>query len=346
MAQYDGDGMATNPPGDDFDALGAPDDVLAQYCLPPRPNPRHMPSAYANWVRAMASRPHYVPALPPPSPARRHLLIAIPPNDSITQVSSSNWSGAVVRATEIERMALVQGRWIVPDAPITNSALHPASSVWVGFDGYEPASRIIPQIGTGQHYNGTGQHGPPPSPGGTPPVNQQFAWWQVWIYGDKRERESTICIPIRPTDRIYAQVQILAPMQASLFIKNETTNQACALYYDGGNDHNHHEVPPFERLTAQWIVERPLAPDPFAPPSDNATDKLIVVPLADYGTTAFTDCNGAAETADGRMHEFQLERARLIRMNDWDDKCNPGRLTSLPERIGDDAIQMIYVKAP
>jgi hypothetical protein len=345
MTRSDDCGMKTNPPGDDFDALGASDEVLAQYCLPPRPNPRHMPTAYANWVRAMASRPCYVPALPPPRPARQHILFAIPPNDSITQVSSSNWSGAVVRATEIERMALVQGRWIVPDAPISNGAVHPASSVWVGFDGYEPASRIIPQIGTGQHYNGTGQHGPPPSPGGKPPVNQQFAWWQVWIYGDKLQRESNIQIPIRPNDRIYAQVQILAPMLASLFIKNETTNEACALYYDGGNDHNHPEVPPFERLTAEWIVERPLAPASTGTPS-STTEKLVEVPLADYGTTAFTDCNVATEMAAGGMHEFQLERARLIRMNDWDDKCNPGRLTSLPERIGDDAIQMTYVKAP
>jgi hypothetical protein len=72
----------------------------------------------------------------------------------------------------------------------------------------------------------------------------------------------------------------------------------------------------------------------------------IPIPFADYGQTAFTDCNAVAVSDESGPQEFQLQRASLIRMNMWDDVAHPGRLASQPGRIGEDVLEMSYVTAP
>jgi hypothetical protein len=75
------------------------------------------------------------------------------------------------------------------------------------------------------------------------------------------------------------------------------------------------------------------------------TAKPIYIPLADFGETAFTDCNAVAVSEDSGLQEFQLQRANVTRMNLWDDADHPGRLASEPKRVGDDVISMEYVAA-
>jgi hypothetical protein len=306
--------------GADFNPLTATPDELAERCLPPAPDPREAPVAYANWVRAMASRPCFVEAVTEDDAT----ILWTDVNRTVSEVSSKNWSGAFVRPRTPDPMVLVQGRWIVPDTPPQRGLLGSASSVWVGLDGYDPASGLIPQIGTAQI---------PPELWIGPRPDDQFAWWQIWVPGSRLVR---IPIKIRRRDAMYAQVQVLTATRVSLFLKNETTNWAFAIYADVPEQH----LGPFERRTAEWIVERPRTPK-----SKEITD-LISRPLTDYGETAFTDCNAATLAACGALHEFQLQRARLIRMAAWDDHIVRGRIVSQAERINDDALRMRYVRAP
>jgi hypothetical protein len=348
-------GTSTNPPPSDFDPLSPetrPED-LEEYRLPPKPDPRRAPTAYANWQRAMASRPSYsdvsaIPATPHGQVAR----LSTSPNRLVTQSSSQNWSGGYVRSRDlpVDRMVLVQGRWIVPEIPFPKREEIFAVSVWVGLDGVDPASRLIPQIGTGQ-ISGWIEL---PNERTAVPYSARVAWWQVWRKPkDKDEPGPPLWqVPtpvfVAENDRFYGQVQVLDDNKVSLFLKNETQNIAYAAYYDMSQTYTGTDLWPFERRTANWIVERPQIP---LTPSGDAP---LNAPLADYEETAFTDCNAATQTDDGTWKEFQLQRARLIRMNEWEDpttgqrlalgSARPGRLTSMPRRVGDDALLMEYVE--
>jgi hypothetical protein len=154
-------------------------------------------------------------------------------------------------------------------------------------------------------------------------------------------------VPVAEHDRFYGQVQVLDDDIVSFFLKNETQNCAYAAYYDISQTYSGTDLWSFERRTANWILERsqiPLKPDGDAP---------LNAPLANYDETAFTDCNAATLNDDGTWREFQLQRARLIRMNEWKDpakgqrlalgSARPGRLTSMPRRVGYDALLMKYV---
>lgn len=330
-------GIRTNFPDETFDALNATPRDLALHFLPPRPDARYSPTAHANWVRAMASRPRFPPNTPTaPSTGDRisigDVLIFTHPNQGVSQASSRNWSGAFIRSRNFDHTVLAQGRWIVPDTPAFEGPSF-ASSIWVGLDGSDPGSRIMPQIGTGQLARL--YEFPVPLP-----LDIQFAWWQLWLRDFSAGRQILIPIAITRKDRIYAQVLALSSEVVSFYLKNETTNRAYAAYYYLRDDIAD-SMMTLERRTAEWIVERPRIPDRLGP-----GDKLIDVAMADYGETAFTDCNAATLSADDRLQEFQLQRARLIKMNLWDDDLHPGRLASKPERVGDDAIQMTYVDSP
>jgi len=325
-------GIRINFPDVTFDALNASDEALSAHFLPPRPDARHAPAAFANWVRAMASRPLFPPQPFDPEETAEHILIRTHPNGGVTQESSGNWSGGYVRPRSFASMALVQGRWIVPNTPVFDPAKPGfASSVWVGLDGHDPASRVIPQIGTGQiaHLYPTG------------PLDQILAWWQLWQRDNPQNWQVQIPMKIKRGDRIYAQVHAISSTVISYYLKNETTNAAYAAEYHPLDDMALPHVTPVERRTAEWILERPLIPDRLGPGA-----KPISTPLADYGETAFTDCNAATVSEDGTLREFQLQRARLIQMSLWDDATSPGRHASLPERVGDDVVHMSYVETP
>jgi hypothetical protein len=342
-------GIHTSAPDPSFDPITASDDDLKANYLPPRPDSRAAPAAFANWQRALGTRPRFVASVanpvakPPPSGKDR--VFFTHSNDGRTQASSGNWSGGYVRPPNDDPLILVQGRWIVPhtQAPTKNTIF--ASSVWVGLDGYDPASRVMPQIGTGQAFIII------PVSGGFRIEQSYVAWWQVWLKRHPGKgmlwQQPIPSMPIAPEDRFYGQVQVIDDFTMSFFLKNETRNVAFSAFYDMRADHTGDDLLPLECRTAEWVVERPTVPD-----TDGVTP--LSVPLADYGETAFTDCNAATRAPSGLLQEFQLQRARLFRMNQWVDLPSstyalappdkePGRLTSLPRRIGDDALLMRYV---
>jgi len=335
-------GIRINAPDVAFDPLAADDAALAEHCLPPRPVQAQTPVAFANWYRAMASRPGFPPVSPQAPLFGANVQVITGVRRAGTQESSRNWSGAYVRPRRLDPMALVQGRWTVPTTPRFAGGPGFSSSVWVGLDGHDRASRLLPQIGTGQ----LAFTFPPTEayPRGRD-RDEQTAWWQVWRPSKPGEHvvwQTPIPVPVSKGHAIYAQVQALRPRLLSFFLKNESTNMAYAAFYDLDREDDPPAVRPFERRTAEWVVERPLTPD-----RDGPEAQPIGLPLAAYGETAFTSCNAATIAPDGTLHEFQLQRARLMRMNVWDDPRQRGRLASLPARVqgADDRLLMRYVPA-
>lgn len=337
-------GVLLNRADATFDALSATDEEIRERRLPPRPDAGRAPVAFASWTRAMRTKPAYPPVKADPplfgtGPRGANVMLLASGRRAVTQESSRNWSGAYVRSPSFGPMALVQGRWRVPNTPVFGGGRGFASSVWVGLDGHDPASRLLPQIGTGQlacTFPPSQKH-----PQGHA-VDELTAWWQIWRPGQKVVWQTPIAVPINRGDRIYAQIHVLTPTVLNFFLKNETTNEAYAADYDLTKDgvQSWPERQSFERRTAEWVVERPLSPD-----REGVAARPIALPFADYGETVFEDCNAAATAAGGTLEEFQLQRARLMRMNVWDDRMRPGRLASRPERVGHDKLRMRAVPA-
>lgn len=333
-------GVRINFPTKDFDPLTADDKTLEEHCLPPRPNRQQAPIALANWQYAMQSRPQFPAVSQQPPLFGVNVQVMSRVRRAHSHESSRNWSGAYVRPRNLDPMALVQGRWTVPTTPPFAGGAGFASSVWVGLDGHDRASRLLPQIGTGQlafTFPPTGEH-----PRGRD-RDEQTAWWQVWrpsAAHDPIVWQTPIPVPVSKGDKIYAQVQVLEPRLLSFYLKNETTNRAYAAFYDLSQDEGVPSGRAFERRTAEWVVERPLTPD-----REGTEARPIALPLAAYGETTFEACNAATIAADGTLQEFQLQRARLMRMNLWDEPQHRGRLASHAEPLAHDKLCMKYVPA-
>jgi hypothetical protein len=335
-------GLQINFPPPDFDPRGADDDRLRQFFLPPKPDRNLAPIAYATWQRIMSS-PIVWPTMPPDqgpvsdeflqtlfaeSPLRSQARLA----GDTTQEPSGNWSGAYIRPRDFGAMSLVQGLWQIPDPipPVPRPDTY-ASSAWVGLDGHDPASRSMPQMGTAQWVTLDDN-------GATEP--QLYAWWQWWVRDAAQNGHVAIRgIRTDPRDLIYAQVQAINDVTASLFLINLSSHMAFPLWFNiepaqppltGPNPLPAH----IEGRTAEWILERP-----------QHIDSTALYQLANYGRVAFQACGGVSSSLN-QSADRDLTYARLVRMTSWDLPGDPviGRVVSLPRRAGNTSIDVDYVR--
>jgi hypothetical protein len=321
---------------------GAMDDLaLAAALLPPRPD-ASLPLANANWKRGIAGirftgkfgagtgfsglcwkeqahgpgDPGRIRRTPPTrTPVAGHAFPV-----ATAAARSLNWSGAYVRPRapvgREARMALVQGFWRMPKTPPPTDRFR-VWSAWVGLDGHDPASTLMPQIGVA--WLG----GPADRRRGN--CGEAVVWAQWWDEfnpaGLHRRIEG---VPVRSGDLLYAQVMATGGASASFLLSNLTQKRGFACHWAAParlpNGRPRPRAPRIEGRTAEWIVERPLIPDIAG--ALNAT-------LGDFGVAEFSSCNAAAQV-NGAWREFQLQHARAIRMVTWDNTDVPGRIVSFP----------------
>jgi hypothetical protein len=337
------DGLKVNFPPRGFDPRAASDDQLRQYFLPPRPDRAVAERAYENWLRAMSGPPVWL-TMPPRgdgldakflralfavSPARSERRLSGVPS----QEASGNWSGAYVRPRDFSPMSLVQGFWNVPnpDPPPGRQAGTYVSSAWVGLDGHDPATRSLPQIGTEQKVTVQVL---------SAPDRKLCAWWQWWVHDAPHSGRIVIkSLRVNAGDPIYAQVQKIDDVTASLFIINLQSNLAFPAWFKvvqpgpAPNPGPNPLIPYIEGRTAEWVVERPGVID---------SDEIYQLP--NYGELTFSGCNAGAGPPLGPV-DVDLSRARLIRMTIWDDPESqvPGRIGSIPARNGSNSVVLRYV---
>lgn len=297
--------------GAPFDPSKVTDDFIRENNLPPRPATR---TALDNWMRALKES-----EFPEPRPLLMAAADTAPRLRSIqspqgSQEASRNWSGAYVRPRG-GNMVLVQGWWTMPAVP---PGATPAQtySIWVGLDGHDPASTLMPQIGVG--YLGE-------KVGGVP-QQKAFAWWQWWDEFNPQGLQTIIPeVPVEQGDEIYAQVMALDQDEVSFLIVNTTKRKAFHSISPaptlGPNNQRRPKTAQIEGRTAEWIVEQPTLFD---------RPDLKDVELGKYGKAVFKHCTAASRDEDGNLVEFQLEHARAMRMNLWYDRSNPGRVASVP----------------
>src|SRR3954447_5247853 len=202
--------MPRTPPS--FDLRTASDEQLAEFYLPPRPDPAREPGAYELWIKAM-SGPLQWPDLGDRSPA--DLLMRASMGASLqagVQEASSNWSGAIARTFDASRIRSIYGLWQVPDPKLAPHGAGPvfASSAWIGLDGHDPASRSLPQLGSGHWLDRSS---------GTD-VKTVFLWWEWFIRDWPLNHYYKIEMPVKSKDWIYAQITKKGPATASFCLVN------------------------------------------------------------------------------------------------------------------------------
>jgi hypothetical protein len=174
------------------------------------------------------------------------------PNIRLFDSTSANWSGYAVPASSHITFNDVSGSWIVPAATGYGTAGATYSSAWVGIDG--DGTTTVEQIGTEQDWTGS--------------AASYYAWYEMY----PQFAYEIVNFPVGPGDVITAEVKCAAQKGSrkqvfTLDLQNVTQSKSFSIQLNSSN----------ARLgSAEWVMEAPSSGG--------------VLPLADFGTIAFSDC--------------------------------------------------------
>jgi hypothetical protein len=180
--------------------------------------------------------------------------------------NDSNWAGYII-ASDLQdpqpTVTSVSASWTVPT--VTSSSQEDMfAAVWIGIGGYFDESLI--QVGTEQDSIG-GQ-------------GEYSVWYE--LLPDFSYTLDTIIIS--PGDKINASTQLVNPnTDKSIHIEDVTTGQAFQ------NDF----IYASSQLSAEWIVERPLA-------------GRRLETLTDIGTVSFTNCQATVDGQSSSISAFPV----------------------------------------
>lgn len=175
------------------------------------------------------------------------------PHIAFANATSSNWSGYVVETNLNNPKTNVVSN-------VTGSWTVPTlaatsdntySAIWVGIDGY--SNGTVEQIGTSHDWVSGSQ--------------SNYAWFEMYPAGSYE----IVGFPLNHGDVIVATVNYISGSNFSLFIQNLTQSVQTHIpsWYT--------QTSKAKRSSAEWIVEAPYLNE--------------ILPLADFGTVAFTNCS-------------------------------------------------------
>jgi len=195
--------------------------------------------------------------------------------------TSGNWSGYAVpleTSGVTDTFSDVQGAWTVPTVTgVTGNTSAAYSSSWVGLDGYTDGT--VEQIGTEQNWTGHAQ--------------QNYVWFEMYPSG-AYEIEG---FPVNPGDSISAQVQYLGQSAVQVGRRGRGQSEEESVFQltiVNTTKEVSFTVPTSytttasaARASAEWVMEAP---------SSNQ-----ILPLADFGTGNFSDCEAASVRSGGKL---------------------------------------------
>jgi Peptidase A4 family len=181
---------------------------------------------------------------------------------------SSNWAGYAVTSTDPTAPVTytsVSGTWVQPAASCNASAAA-YSAFWVGLGGYSATSQGLEQIGTESDCTTAGR-----------------ATYGVWY-----ELVPASSIPVKlklfPGNRISANVTVSGQL-VTVQLKNLTRKTSFTKRLFMASP---------DVSSAEWIAEAPSV-------CDSSGDRCRTLPLADFGTVAFTSAKALAAGHGGTI---------------------------------------------
>ena len=194
---------------------------------------------------------------------------------------SNNWSGYAI--TPSSPVSDIQGNWAVP---AVNSSVTPngLSASWIGIDGFN--SGTVEQIGTMSLGSAVA------ASSGLP---QYFAWFEMFP-----GPAYLLDVPVTPGDKIQSQVQYVGSVSGSsqFFLSITDLNPVTGFVASG----DLFAAGTVARSSAEWIVE--------APTGDSG-----ILPLADFGSEAFTDAFAALDDGtSGSISAFSSDQTYQINL--------------------------------
>ena len=279
-----------------FDALAATPEELDFYGLPPRPNSTDV-VAFEIWQQLVKTAS--VPT------SQWFSVLPLTPLDYSNvfnlmtggghQETSGNWSGAYTEAEAGRPFEHVFARWKVPVIAAPTGAANNVKyrcSTWIGFDGANPTSRSMPQIGTTQTVELVS---------GVPQFTYD-AWFQWWMRAVPNPPVPIPFITVSANDTVICWLYRQYPFLVIYLFANVTKGQ----FYSTSM------LSPLETVspptfaasvgqTTEWIAERPMVL--------GATD---LYPLPHFDRVTFD--GGAIETNPNSLHG--MSPARLVRMTE------------------------------
>jgi Peptidase A4 family len=171
---------------------------------------------------------------------------------------STNWAGYVITGTSRAsvRFKSVSAHWVQPAVNCTGG--QGDSGFWVGLGGYRQRSRALEQVGTEADCS---------SSGGA----DDFAWFEL-----VPKSPVTLRLKVRPGDGIAASVTVKG-RSVRLALRDLTT---------GARFLTTQRTSVIDVASAEWIAE--------APSACNGGGSCRVLPLADFGSVAFSQAHATS----------------------------------------------------
>jgi len=176
--------------------------------------------------------------------------------------TSSNWAGYVASATGVS-FSDVKGTWVQPSVTCTTGATY--SSFWVGLGGYATASQALEQIGTSADCSTRGRP-------------TYYAWYELVPSPPVR-----VALTVAPGNTLTGEVAVNGTA-VTLTLTDVTTGKTFTTTQT---------VAAPDISSAEWIAEAPSACD--------ARSRCQVLPLANFGTVAFSTASAVANGAPGAL---------------------------------------------
>jgi hypothetical protein len=212
--------------------------------------------------------------------------------------TSTNWAGYAI--TNRKPFTSATGRWVQP--AVTCADLSSTySAFWVGLGGFANSSFGVEQTGTLANCSGGSPH--------------YTAWYELYP-----APPVTLRLAVKPGDKVSATVSVNQKTVA-IRLRNVTTGKLIAKKL-------HMSRP--DTGSAEWVTEAPTGCD-FA---GNCT----TLPLADFGTVAFSHGTANVKGHRGRISDPVWSATTIELHGDLNDPNNPSQAgaNAIPGAIGPD----------
>jgi hypothetical protein len=177
-------------------------------------------------------------------------------------IVSSNWAGYAVTGSSRSpvRYKSVSAHWVQPSVACTGGQSY--SGFWVGLGGFEQSSRALEQIGTEADCSSSGSE-------------TDYAWYELVPKAPVR-----LSLKLHPGEEIIASVTVTGH-GVTLRLRDLTT---------GAHYQTTQRAAVLDASSAEWIAE--------APSLCHAINRCRVLPLANFGSVAFSDSSATPSNGD------------------------------------------------